>query len=101
MKSPLLNPSETALGPPPCYLQTNLPFLSQPILSGLKQSIQDSVKATPLEGVVPGPPQLLLVLPALAFVVGVTGIASWVRKTARTLDEKKRLATTAAQKKTN
>ena len=58
----------------------------------MKASIQDTVKGTPLEGVIPGPPILLLALPALALVVGLTVIMGWVRSTARALDEKKRLA---------
>ena len=45
---------------------------------------------TILEGVIPGPPALLLILPAIALVVGLTGIMGWVRSTARALDEKKR-----------
>ena len=58
------------------------------------------VAGTPLEGIIPGPPALLLVLPAIAFVLGVTVISHWVRSTARALDEKKRQAQ-LAQKKAN
>ena len=45
------------------------------------------MEKTPLEGIIPGPPALLLVLPALAIVVGVTVISVWIRKTSRALDE--------------
>ena len=48
--------------------------------------------STPLEGIVPGPPGLLLVLPALALALGVTLISFWIRKTSRALDAKKRQA---------
>jgi len=51
---------------------------------------------------VPAPPVLLIVLPALALVVGLSGIMFWVRHTSRALEEKKRQeALAAAQKKSN
>ena len=56
------------------------------------------MSGTPLSGIVPGPPQLLLALPALALVLGVTVISWWVRKTARALDERKRQAALSAKK---
>lgn len=56
------------------------------------------MSGTPLSGVIPGPPQLLLILPALALILGVSVISWWVRKTARELDEKKRQAALAAKK---
>jgi len=56
----------------------------------LKQSLQGVFKETPLDGVIPGPPVLLLVLPSLALVLGLTVIMGWIRKTSRALDEKKR-----------
>ena len=51
-----------------------------------------------LEGLIPGPPSLLLVLPALALVLGVSLIQGWVVKTSQALEEKKRQA---ALKKSN
>ena len=69
---------------------------------GVKQSIQGVFKGTALEGLIPGHASLLLVLPALALVLGVIVISGWIRKTSRALDEKKRQAMLAqAQKKTN
>ena len=63
---------------------------------GVKQSLQGATKSTLLEGIVPGHPVLLLALPALCLIVGLTGITWWVRKTARALDEKKRQQALAA-----
>jgi len=68
----------------------------------VKQSIQDAFVSTPLEGLIPGPPGLLLLLPALALVIGVTGISFWIRKTSRALDaERAARARAAAGKKAN
>lgn len=57
---------------------------------GLKQSIQGIFESTPLEGLIPGPPALLLVLPATALALGLALISFWVRKTSRALDDEKR-----------
>jgi len=71
-------------------------------MSGAKQSLQSVFKGSPLEGVIPGPPVFLLILPALALVLGMTVIMGWIRGTARSLDAKKRQAAqAAAPKKTN
>ena len=70
-------------------------------MSGAKESLVNVFKGTPLAGVIPGPPIFLIVLPMLALVVGMTVIMGWVRKTARSLDAKKRQAAQAAAKKSN
>ena len=68
------------------------------MLQNLKRQMESAVRQTPLQGVLPGPPQFLLILPALALIVGLTGISWWVKKTARALDEKKRKAALEAKK---
>lgn len=65
-------------------------------MQGVKQSLLSATG-----GIVPGHPVLLLALPSLCLIVGVTGISWWVRKTARALDEKKRQQLIDAQKKAN
>jgi len=54
---------------------------------------------TLLSGVVPPPPQLLLILPAICLVLGLFLIMAWIRKTARAIDAKKREAALAAAAK--
>mgnify|MGYP006889599023 CR=1 FL=1 len=58
----------------------------QPLLKSVKDSILGVTG-----GLIPGPPVLLLALPALALVLGVAAISWWVKKTAAALAEKKRL----------